>query len=167
MQLPLFWVALGGTILGEVGNFTAFGFASPTVVSPLGAVSVIANFILAVAFLHEAVLIRSIVGIVLTLCGSVIVVLYSPPTVTNLSEAEFLRLLGRTPAIVYLSCVGLAVLGFALSEPRFGHRYLLINLMLCSLLGSITVLCSSVTSKFLKECYIGNYSVLHVTGECN
>ena len=30
---PLFWVALSGMILGEVGNFTAFGLASPTVVS--------------------------------------------------------------------------------------------------------------------------------------
>ena len=48
---PLFYFALGGMIAGEVGNFAAFGFASPTVISPLGAVSVIANAILAVVFL--------------------------------------------------------------------------------------------------------------------
>ena len=47
-QSPLFWVALGGMIVGEVGNFAAFGFASPTVVSPLGAVAVITNAVLAV-----------------------------------------------------------------------------------------------------------------------
>ena len=31
---PLFWCAIVGLILGEAGNFTAFGLASPTVVSP-------------------------------------------------------------------------------------------------------------------------------------
>lgn len=45
----LFPVALLGLMLGEVGNFAAFGLASPTVVSPLGAVAVIANA--AIAFL--------------------------------------------------------------------------------------------------------------------
>ena len=40
---PLFWVALVGLMVGEVGNFAAFGLASPTVVSPLGAVAVVAN----------------------------------------------------------------------------------------------------------------------------
>ena len=35
----LFPVALLGLMLGEVGNFAAFGLASPTVVSPLGAVA--------------------------------------------------------------------------------------------------------------------------------
>jgi hypothetical protein len=40
---PLFWVALMGLMVGEVGNFAAFGLASPTVVSPLGAVAVVAN----------------------------------------------------------------------------------------------------------------------------
>ena len=54
---PLFWVALTGLILGEVGNFAAFGFASPTVVSPLGAVSVIANALLAVLLLGEVLLV--------------------------------------------------------------------------------------------------------------
>ena len=36
---------------GEVGNFAAFGFASQTVVSPLGAVSVIVSTVLAAIFL--------------------------------------------------------------------------------------------------------------------
>jgi len=38
-----FWVALIGLMAGEIGNFAAFGLASPTVVSPLGAVAVVAN----------------------------------------------------------------------------------------------------------------------------
>ena len=157
---PLFWLALSGMILGEVGNFTAFGFASPTVVSPLGAVAVITNAVLAVIFLGEAVRLRSVLGLSLTLCGTAVVVVYSPPTVDSLSSSEFIHLLRSLPAVVYLACVGTSILLLGALVPRFGRRYLLINLMLCSLLGSITVLCSSVTSKFLKDIANGDYHVL-------
>lgn len=65
-QSPLFWFALVGMVVGEVGNFAAFGFASPTVISPLGAVAVIANAALAVVFLREAVFLHTIMGLLLT-----------------------------------------------------------------------------------------------------
>ena len=45
--VAFFWMSIAGMIGGEIGNFAAFGFASPTVVSPLGAVAVIANGLLA------------------------------------------------------------------------------------------------------------------------
>ncbi len=41
-------------LVGEVGNFVAFGFAPTSVVSPLGAVGVIANAFFATLFLKEA-----------------------------------------------------------------------------------------------------------------
>mgnify|MGYP002056089384 FL=1 len=50
--LPLY-IALLGLIFGEAGNFAAFGLASPTVVSPLGAVAVIANALIACLILKE------------------------------------------------------------------------------------------------------------------
>ena len=40
-------------MVGEVGNFAAFGLASPTVVSPLGAVAVVANALIAALVLRE------------------------------------------------------------------------------------------------------------------
>ena len=63
--------------MGEVGNFAAFGFASPTVVSPLGAVAVIANAVLAVLCLREAIFLHTLLGIGLTVGGSVVVVYFS------------------------------------------------------------------------------------------
>lgn len=42
-----FWLALLGLMGGEIGNFAAFGLASPTVISPLGAVAVVANALIA------------------------------------------------------------------------------------------------------------------------
>ena len=62
-SMPLFWLALAGMIGGEVGNFAAFGFCSQTVVSPLGAISVIVNTVLAAVFLGEKIYGRTILGI--------------------------------------------------------------------------------------------------------
>lgn len=69
---------------------------------------------------------------------------------------EFVACLRAGPAVAYLSAVvgGVAVL--LLLEPSLGHRFLLVNILICSLLGSITVLCSSATSKFLAQLTTGS-----------
>ena len=90
---PLFWLALAGLIGGEVGNFAAFGFASQTVVSPLGAVSVIVSTVLAAIFLGEPIYRLTLLGIALVLVGSVCVVLFSPPALGALTTNDFVKLL--------------------------------------------------------------------------
>ena len=157
---PLFWVALSGMILGEVGNFTAFGLASPTVVSPLGAVAVITNALLAVLFLGETLRVRGVVGILLTIGGSIIVVVFAPPSLQNLTVSDFVDLLKAPPVIALLSFIGTGVTVLGLLEPRFGKRFLLIDIGLCSLLGTITVLCSSSVSKFIEIVANGDDSLL-------
>lgn len=147
---PLFWVALIGMIAGEVGNFTAFGFASQTVVSPLGAVSVIVNTILAACFLKEKIYPLTIGGILLTLLGASLVVLFSPPPLADLTCEQFLKYLEKPEAYGYLIVVVAAIVVLGLAEPRWGHRIVLVDVMLCSLLGSITVICSTALSKFIR-----------------
>ena len=147
---PLFWVALVGMIAGEVGNFTAFGFASQTVVSPLGAVSVIVNTILAAIFLKEGIYRRTLGGIALTLAGASLVVLFSPPPLDDLSTEEFLHLLSHPSAYGYLVAVGATIIALWVVEPWWGAHLVLIDVMLCSLLGSITVICSTALSKFIR-----------------
>ena len=157
---PLFWFSIAGMIGGEVGNFAAFGFASPTVVSPLGAVAVIANGLLAALVLQEVLRVRNILGMALTIFGSVVVVLNAPPTTEDFSVEEFWLLLCAPSSIAYLVVLAATVVGLKLVEPTLGHKYLLINLMLCSTLGSVTVLCSSAFAKFLAQFLSGDFSVL-------
>ncbi len=146
--LPLY-IALLGLIFGEAGNFAAFGLASPTVVSPLGAVAVIANALIAFLILKEEFRWRNAVGLALTVAGSVVVVLNAPPAVTDLDVESFLALISAAPSVVYFLVV-LPVIGvLALAEPSLKEDYLLVDVMLCSLLGSITVLASAAVSKFL------------------
>ena len=74
-------------------NFAAFGLASPTVVSPLGAVCVIANSIISAIVLKEQFTVRNSVGLLLTVCGAFVVVVNAPPTIEHLTIERFLGLL--------------------------------------------------------------------------
>ena len=60
--LPLWWAAIGLMLLGEVGNFSAYGFAPASVVAPLGAACVVSNIIIAVLFLKERLRVEDIFG---------------------------------------------------------------------------------------------------------
>lgn len=157
---PLFWFSIVGMIGGEVGNFAAFGFASPTVVSPLGAVAVIVNGLLAALVLKEHLRVRNIIGMALTIVGSVVVVLNAPPPSEDFSVAEFKELLAAPSSVFYLGCLAVTVSALYLAEPDYGSKYLLINLMLCSTLGSVTVLCSSAFAKFLGLFVSGDTTLL-------
>jgi len=159
---PLFWFSIAGMIGGEVGNFAAFGFASPTVVSPLGAVAVVVNGLLAALVLQEKLRLRNVIGMAFTILGSVVVVMNAPPTVEDLSAHAFIALVRAPSSLIYLSLLALVVLLLYLAEPKYGSKYVLINLMLCSTLGSVTVLCSSAISKFIGQILSGDLSLLTV-----
>ena len=63
---------------GEIGNFSALGFATPVVVAPLGAVSVVTNVVLAVALLEERINWRQAAGIGCILVGTAMIVMCAP-----------------------------------------------------------------------------------------
>ena len=144
-------MAVLGLMAGEMGNFAAFGLASPTVVSPLGAVAVIANALIAFLVLRERFFLRNALGLLLTVIGSVVVVINAPPTVDELSVETFAELITAPPSMVYFAVVSSSIALLMVAEPLLGHKYLLVNVMLCSLLGSITVLASSAISHFISR----------------
>uniref|UniRef100_S4RM70 NIPA like domain containing 2 n=1 Tax=Petromyzon marinus TaxID=7757 RepID=S4RM70_PETMA len=54
LHSKLWWTGLLLMLLGELGNFAAYGFAPVSLIAPLGAITVIASGIIAVFFLKEA-----------------------------------------------------------------------------------------------------------------
>ena len=46
------WAGLAATVVGETGNFAAYGFAGASLIAPLGAVSVLANAFIAALVLR-------------------------------------------------------------------------------------------------------------------
>ena len=53
VRVPLWWCGFATTLVGELGNFAAYGFAEASVIVPLGATTVLANAFIAALVLGE------------------------------------------------------------------------------------------------------------------
>jgi len=50
-------------VLGELGNFMAYGFAPASMVAPLGSVAVLTNSVIAIVFLREPITLPNMIGV--------------------------------------------------------------------------------------------------------
>ncbi|NXJ19522.1 NIPA3 protein, partial [Dicrurus megarhynchus] len=126
--------------LGEAANFAAYAFAPATLVTPLGALSVLISAILSSYFLNEKLNIHGKLGCVLSILGSTVMVIHAPEEeeVTSLDEME--RKL-QDPAFVtfavLLTVVALVLI--VVVAPRRGQTNILIYVLICSLIGAFSV----------------------------
>ncbi|KAF4790449.1 Magnesium transporter NIPA3 [Turdus rufiventris] len=136
----LWWAGLLSMGLGEAANFAAYAFAPATLVTPLGALSVLISAILSSYFLNEKLNIHGKLGCVLSILGSTVMVIHAPEEeeVTSLDEME--RKL-QDPAFVtfavLLTVVALVLIVFV--APKRGQTNILIYILICSLIGAFSV----------------------------
>lgn len=127
--------------LGEGANFAAYAFAPASLVTPLGALSVIVSAVMASKFLHEKLNLLGKIGCVLCILGSTIIVIHSPKEkeVENL-EVLFEKL--QDPGFIfYVLCIlGSTVYVALFIAPRYGHSNVTVYIYLCSGIGSLTVM---------------------------
>ncbi|KAJ8348357.1 hypothetical protein SKAU_G00269460 [Synaphobranchus kaupii] len=137
------WMWWGGLLTmgaGEGANFAAYMFAPATVVTPLGALSVLISAVLSSFLLGESLNLLGKLGCVLSLLGSTIMVIHAPEE----EEVTTLQLMAEKlldPGfLVYASILLLVclVLIFYFS-PRVGATNILVYICICSLLGAFTV----------------------------
>jgi drug/metabolite transporter (DMT)-like permease len=64
--------------IGELCNFAAYGFAPATLVTPLGALSVLISAIMSSYFLNESLNAIGKIGCILTGIGSTVMVIHAP-----------------------------------------------------------------------------------------
>ncbi|XP_069780815.1 magnesium transporter NIPA3-like isoform X2 [Narcine bancroftii] len=74
----LWWGGLLSMGIGEAANFTAYAFAPATLVTPLGALSVLISTVLASYTLHEQLNILGKLGCMLCIVGSTVIVIHAP-----------------------------------------------------------------------------------------
>ena len=74
VKLPLWWTGFVSTIVGELGNFAAYGFADASVIAPLGAISVLSNAFIAALVLGEGLRCRDLIGCCLCIAGGAVIV---------------------------------------------------------------------------------------------
>lgn len=77
LRSKLWWLGITLMVLGEVGNFVAYGFAPASTIAPLGTTTLVANVILAPVMLKEAFRKRDLIGVLLAVAGAAMVVFSS------------------------------------------------------------------------------------------
>ncbi|KAI1902981.1 hypothetical protein AGOR_G00022480 [Albula goreensis] len=137
------WMWWGGLLTmgaGEGANFAAYMFAPATVVTPLGALSVLISAVLSSFLLGESLNLLGKLGCILSLLGSTIMVIHAPEEEEVTTLQQMAEKLLDPGFLVYASVLLLAclVLIFYFS-PRVGAVNILIYISICSLLGAFTV----------------------------
>uniref|UniRef100_A0A3Q1HE03 NIPA like domain containing 4 n=1 Tax=Acanthochromis polyacanthus TaxID=80966 RepID=A0A3Q1HE03_9TELE len=121
---------------GEACNFAAYMFAPATLVTPLGALSVLISAVLSSYLLGELLNMVGKLGCLLSVLGSILLVIHAPQEQEVLMEV----LLPVPGFLVYMGLVLVLCLVLVLYFcPRFGRSNVLVYVGVCSLLGAFTV----------------------------
>ena len=148
-RLPTWWMGFAATLLGEVGNFAAYGFTEASVVAPLGAVSVLANTFIAAFALGEGLRLLDLAGCGLCIIGGFVIVTSKPSTPVEIDVGNFTEYVQEPAFVVYMVILSAAVLVMVGFQDKYGHRHVAYYVMLCSLLGSVTVMSCKGVSTFV------------------
>ncbi|XP_069313549.1 magnesium transporter NIPA3 [Eulemur rufifrons] len=136
----LWWAGLLSMGAGEAVNFAAYAFAPATLVTPLGALSVLISAILSSYFLNEHLNIHGKIGCILSILGSTVMVIHAPQEeeVTSLHEMEMkLRDPGFISFAVIVIVISLVLI--LIVAPKKGETNILVYISICSLIGAFSV----------------------------
>ncbi|SCV69854.1 BQ2448_1248 [Microbotryum intermedium] len=140
----LWWTGMILMILGEVLNFVAYAFTEAVLVTPLGALSVVICAILSSIFLKERLTFFGKVGCVLAILGATIVALNGPKDSSATTIPVFQKLFLAPGFLVFGSFVILVSLGLIFFvAPKYGKTHMLVYITICSLIGGLSVACTS------------------------
>lgn len=137
LKSPLWWCYILFTAGGEGCNAVAYNYAPATLVTPLGALSMVTTCILSSQFLKEKLNIVSKLGVVLAILGSIFIILNAPSNAKIDSTEKLLQChLFQWPFITYASInIALIIFFVVIQTKHFIYRILII-----SLLGSFVVI---------------------------
>lgn len=154
------WVWWAGLILmavGEAANFAAYAFAPASLVTPLGALSVLVSALLSSKFLNERLNLVGKVGCLLCVLGSTVIVLHSPKE-GNVESMEQLGVMITEPAfIVYvIFVVTVTCILTVIYAPKYGTSNVVIYVAICSVIGSLSVMGCKGLGLALRESFSGH-----------
>lgn len=152
----IWWTGLLLMILGEAANFAAYALVPASLVTPLGALSVLVSTLMASIFLKERLNLLTKIGCSLCIFGSTIIVIHSPKK----EEVEhFIALQEKilsTGILIYIAFIVLSWISVAVFvAPKYGHTNCLVYLYLCSGIGSLSVLCCKALGLAIRDTISG------------
>ncbi|KAM7258148.1 hypothetical protein ACFE04_013889 [Oxalis oulophora] len=143
-------------ILGEIANFAAYAFAPAILVTPLGALSIIFSAVLAHFILEEKLHMFGILGCALCVVGSVTIVLHAPHE-REIESVKQVWSLATEPGFLVYSFVIAIMVGVLIFRfvPSHGQTHMIVYIGICSLMGSLTVMCVKAVGIALKLSFEG------------
>jgi len=148
LLIPMWWAGTLLMALGELGNLVAYSLAKPSLISPLGAVSVVVNVPIAYVVLGEKMSGRNILGCLLCILGGYGIVGVVAGNTTEHGEvtvAEFEDMIFRPSFLVFLAVSLFESVDLIWSQRTTVMTYITV----CSLLGGVTVLSIKAATSFL------------------
>ncbi|CAH9083403.1 unnamed protein product [Cuscuta epithymum] len=153
---PWWWAGMITMIIGEGANFAAYAYAPAILVTPLGALSIIFSAVLAHFILGERLHMFGVVGCILCLVGSVSIVLHAPLEKKIDSVKEVWNQATQPGFIIYTVMVIVLVVVLVFRYvPRYGQTHMVVYIGICSLTGSLTVMCVKAVGTALKLSFEG------------
>lgn len=144
LKSPMWWTGMTIMILGEVLNFVAYMFADAVLVTPMGALSVVVCAILSAIFLHEHLTLFGKVGCFLCIVGSVIIAINAPEQKVDGNIRHFEHMFIAPGFLTWLGiCVVSALVLIFFVAPKYGKRNMLVYITVCSVIGGLSVSCTS------------------------
>lgn len=165
--------------IGEFANFAAYTFAPASLVTPLGALSVLVSAVLSSKYLKENLNLLGKVcmqicyyhklklssqtkvmflqlGCVLCVLGSTIIVIHSPKEEEIESLDVLLNMLKDAVFINYTLLVIIVSLSIAFYfGPKYGSEHVVVYIILCSAVGSLTVMSCKGLGLAIKDTIAG------------
>lgn len=162
LRSKTWWVGIVLMVIGECGNFVAYGFAPASVVAPLGSIAVIANGAIAVFFNNENIRMRDIYGATFAIVGGFLIVEFSSKEDKILDAEGILNHLTDWQFFVYMF-VEVIVFGILiyLKTERNGDFSVINQLLLVAILASVTVISAKAVSGMLALTFQGHSQLIY------
>jgi hypothetical protein len=135
LKSPYWWAGIILMVVGEMGNFMAYGFAPASIVSPLGVVALISNCIIAPCLLKEQFRKRDLWGVLISVAGAVVVVLSAKSSEEQIGPHEIWVMITRWEFELYLGLTISLIVGLMWASHRYGSQSILIDVGLVALFG--------------------------------
>ncbi|ELU14921.1 hypothetical protein CAPTEDRAFT_138820 [Capitella teleta] len=162
LKEQLWWAGMVLMAVGETCNFAAYAYAPATLVTPLGAISILVSAVLASHFLNERLNILGKIGCLLCLIGAVIVIIHSPKDAELGTLEEIFKQYLNPFFITYAVLVfvsGIILIFYA--APRWGTTHPMVFVTITGTFGSLSVMGCKGMGEGLRETFNGQNQFLN------
>lgn len=158
---PLWWMGIILMGVGELGNFTAYGFAPASLIAPLGCVAVIASAIISVIFLKETIRASDVLGGTLVITGTYVLVTFAPHTISLVTAqmVQYYFISWYFLLYIIIEVLLFVFLLFLYKVKRVKH--IVVVMLLVALLASVTVISVKAVSGMITESLKGSLQLIY------